>query len=74
LTIDFLDFPAVRSQPGIAQQFALRSGGQDLSAAAKHGRIFYQADFLKIASAPGRGLTTQRKQLTDVGQKEVWRL
>jgi len=36
-----LDFFAVRSQPGIAQQFALRASGQDFSAAAEHGRIFY---------------------------------
>jgi hypothetical protein len=69
--VEIFDLFAIGPQPRIAQQFALRSSGKDLSAAAQHGRILYQGDFLQIASAPWRRIATQRKQLADVGQEQV---
>ena len=41
LAIEFFNFFAIRSQPWITQQFALRSSGQNLSSAAEHSSIFY---------------------------------
>jgi hypothetical protein len=53
------------------QQFASRSGGKDLPPATKNCRILYQADLLKVASAPRRSPSTQGKKLANVGQKQV---
>jgi len=69
--IQFLHLAPVLLEPWIAQHCALRPRRDDLSAGAKHRRIFYYTDFFEGRTAPRRGIAPQGDKLADIGQKEV---
>ena len=51
LAVELLNFAPVLLQPGIAQQGALRPGGDDIAAATQHCGIFHHADFGQRSTA-----------------------